>query len=564
MGATFAFSLPEERPGGERAYTYVYWLCTATYALSLFHVGLMRLFRTAQSRRRLAYLQLTGDVLIAAALVLLTGGSASAFTFFFSLVIIAGAIMLFRAGGLYLATVSAASLVIIGLFELDVLPSWQALQEYRAAFAPEVDLLSRADRREWFAKVVNALSVNTVAFYGVALLAASLSEKVRKSALEITQQKDAFRELEALYAHVVDSVPGGILTCDAAQKITLANPAATRLLGVETGEALRGRDLLDVFPWLSEAVRRVAAGEVMIRDESILSQGRRRTYIGWTLSPLRGAEGAPIGLNFVFQDISRVRELEHTMRRAEKLAAIGELSAAIAHEVRNPLAAISGCVEMLSKNPATSDRDRRLMDIALRESEQLNRWITDFLSYCRPVPLELRPVDLDALTAEVVEALRTDPRSHGVLISHERCGPIYALGDAPRLRQVLWNLLLNAQQAASPGGEVSVSVSGHSATSRPEVELRVRDTGAGLDPEQADRIFQPFFTTKDKGTGLGLAVVHRIIEDHDGRVAVDSEPGRGATFIVTLPMAIGDLNAWPDDVGRGRASLDAPRTGRMG
>jgi two-component system sensor histidine kinase PilS (NtrC family) len=301
-----------------------------------------------------------------------------------------------------------------------------------------------------------------------------------------------------------------------------------------------GKVIQDVFPWLRYPIERLSEGQDVMRDESILVTGRQRTYLGWTLSPLRDSNRERIGYTFLFQDITRVRELEHTMRRSEKMAALGELSAAIAHEVRNPLAAISGSVQMLESSQSASDKDRRLMRIVLRETEHLNRWITDFLSYARPVPVELRPVDLVALVSDVVESARVDPSLVGARIAFERVDPVYIRADVTRVRQVLWNLVINAQQAIARKGDGQVTLSVHTniATTRPEVTLRVEDEGDGIAPEHLDRIFQPFFTTRERGTGLGLAVVHRIVEENDGRISVDSEVGRGTTFSIVFPLAM--------------------------
>jgi two-component system sensor histidine kinase PilS (NtrC family) len=235
-----------------------------------------------------------------------------------------------------------------------------------------------------------------------------------------------------------------------------------------------------------------------------------------------------------------VRELEHTMRRSEKMAALGELSAAIAHEVRNPLAAISGSVQMLESSQSASDKDRRLMRIVLRETEHLNRWITDFLSYARPVAVELRPIEIVALVADIVESARADPSLAGAHIAFERVEPVYIRAAGTRVRQVLWNLVINAQQAIARKGHGQVTLSVHTniATTRPEVTLRVEDEGDGIAPEHLDRIFQPFFTTRERGTGLGLAVVHRIVEENDGRISVDSEVGRGTAFSIVFPLAM--------------------------
>lgn len=545
--ATFGFGVSETVPTDDRAYQHVYTICLTTYVVSLIYMALLRWLPSGLPRLALAYVQFAGDVVTAAALVLLTGGTASAFTFFFGIVIIGAAGVLFRPGAFVFATMSAVIIVCIGLWELEILPEWPGLREYRHSFSPEIDVLIRPDSRERASRVVYGVSVNTIAFFGVGFLASSLSENVRRTAMAASQQARTLLDLQALHEHIVSSVPTGILACDLLGRITLANPTALRILGAKPDSAERGdlalfdgKVIQDVFPWLRYPIERLSEGQDVMRDESVLVTGRQRTYLGWTLSPLRDSNRERIGYTFLFQDITRVRELEHTMRRSEKMAALGELSAAIAHEVRNPLAAISGSIQMLEASQSASEKDRRLMRIVLRETEHLNRWITDFLSYARPVAVELRPVDLVALVSDVVESARADPSLVGARITFERVDPVYIRADVTRVRQVLWNLVINAQQAiARKGdGQVTLSVLTNIATTRPEVTLRVEDEGDGIAPEHLDRIFQPFFTTRERGTGLGLAVVHRIVEENDGRISVDSELGRGTTFSIVFPLAM--------------------------
>ena len=278
--------------------------------------------------------------------------------------------------------------------------------------------------------------------------------------------------------------------------------------------------------------------EQILREESVIVLNRKRLYLGWTLSPLLDEGGSLLGHTFMFTDVTRLRDLERQMRRSEKLAAVGELSAAIAHEIRNPLTAISGCVEMLSGSPTVGESDKRLMGIVLRETDQLNQWISDFLNYSRPSPMQMRVFDFDQMVADVVEVFRKDENvlSKGLNLNLERVGTLQVLGDSARIKQVLYNLLANAEQSMKDAGEITIGLSALMATSRPQVELRVVDRGEGIERQNLDRIFQPFFTTKDRGTGLGLAVIHRVIEDHDGLIRVDSEPGRGTTFTVQLPL----------------------------
>jgi two-component system sensor histidine kinase PilS (NtrC family) len=270
---------------------------------------------------------------------------------------------------------------------------------------------------------------------------------------------------------------------------------------------------------------------------------------------LREADGSPAGHVVIFQDVSAVVEMERRLRRTEKLAAVGELAAAIAHEVRNPLAAISGSIQLLDAAATQDVRDGepgRLMAIVLRETERLNRLISDFLQYARPAALRLESVAVAPLVAETLEMLAAGEGKE--IRASARIDPeLRVRADPAQLRQLLWNLFLNAAQAMEGRGELRVEAEVQKApaaqdefgeirtASRGEgasgVEISVSDSGVGIDPEVLDRIFDPFFTTKAAGTGLGLATVHRIAEAHGGQISVESSRGAGAIFRIWLPGA---------------------------
>jgi two-component system sensor histidine kinase PilS (NtrC family) len=233
--------------------------------------------------------------------------------------------------------------------------------------------------------------------------------------------------------------------------------------------------------------------------------------------------------------------MEDAVRRSEKFAAIGKMAAGIAHEIRNPLASISGSIQMMQRQAGAEGVNRRLQDIVLREIDRLNDLINDFLNFARPRALEIDEIPLQRLLGEVVEVFRhmrnkgdADDRPCNVRLEVEPGLTVDA--DPQQLRQVLWNLLNNALEATDGDGEVRVTARRVESADGPNVELEVADRGVGIPAEHLARIFDPFFTTKDRGTGLGLSLVHRIIEDHRGTLRVDTEPGRGSTFTVTLPL----------------------------
>jgi two-component system sensor histidine kinase PilS (NtrC family) len=264
-----------------------------------------------------------------------------------------------------------------------------------------------------------------------------------------------------------------------------------------------------------------------------------------TVSPLKNEEGQQIGGVWIFQDLTRIRKMEIEIEHKKRLATIGEMAAGMAHEIRNPLASLSGSMQVLSRDPRLGNEEsRRLMEIALQETERLNSIITAFLLYARPSPLNKKRWDINQLIRDTLSLLRQGNEYQDNIDIQSRLaeGDLEAVVDADQIRQVFWNLSINACQAMPQGGRLLVTT--RSVTLRPDrkspetawVEVTFSDNGQGIQNEHMDKIFYPFFTTKDRGSGLGLSIVHRVIENHQGRVHVESQPGEGTRFILLLPV----------------------------
>jgi len=346
----------------------------------------------------------------------------------------------------------------------------------------------------------------------------------------------------------------GLLTTDTEGRITTFNPEAERITGRSAAEA-RGCDVEEMLPGARAAVIDRASGEGRhARTRMPFRDGRgAEIHLGVAAYILREQGGAPTGHVVIFQDVTDVVAMEDDLRRSERLAAVGELSAGIAHEIRNPLAAISGCIQILRRpgleKPAAAE-SQRLMDIVLRETDRLNRLITEFLHYARPRPPELDSVPVRHCVDEVIEMLEAS-LPPGVELEVDVPAELGVRADPSQLRQVLWNLALNGCQAMPDGGRLRVeaeparggSSQEPSAADRNEqeeqkdawVEITVRDQGGGIPREAMEQLFEPFFTTKAEGTGLGLATVHRIVQEHGGDVRVESAAGQGTSFRVRLP-----------------------------
>jgi len=356
----------------------------------------------------------------------------------------------------------------------------------------------------------------------------------------------------------VQSLMSGLLTTDLDGSITSFNPEAERITGRALDDVL-GLDIDRVLPSVRDLVMQDA-------NDYEVSRSRARTefrnaagalrHLGVAAYVLRDAEGQPGGHVVIFQDVSEVVEMEADLRRSERLAAIGELSASIAHEIRNPLAAISGSIEMLQVQRSGSvvgGDPKRLMEIVIREVDRLNHLITDFLDYARPLPRRVEPVKVVDVVEEVLEMFAT-ARPESVEVASSIDPEIVTLVDPTQLRQVLWNLVLNASQAMPDGGRLEIDArrtnevvsqegwAGNRRTLETEgkvgwIDVTVSDDGVGIPHDELDRIFDPFFTTKLDGSGLGLAMVHRMVGDHGGVVRIESSVGVGTRIQLRLPAA---------------------------
>lgn len=287
------------------------------------------------------------------------------------------------------------------------------------------------------------------------------------------------------------------------------------------------------------------------RYQTLLTHyGGKNIYLGFSISPLTAPDGSLIGHTLIFQDITKFKEMEEQMKRFDKMAAIGLLAAGMAHEIRNPLASLSGCIQMLKSELQLDQDQQQLMEIILRESERLNALITDFLLFAQPPQTHKRPCEIRKVIDETIDLFIHSPSFHEDLRVHPPPSHVNILAtiDPDQMKQVFWNLLTNAAQAMSNGGEIDVRLEKQNGLSwRTSLPLSVdhkrkewlkisfKDTGSGIATQEKEKIFEPFFTTKETGTGLGLSIVHKIIENHHGVIKVESEVGEGSTFTIFLP-----------------------------
>jgi len=378
-----------------------------------------------------------------------------------------------------------------------------------------------------------------VAFFVVGLLSARLAERQTRSDVRLQAAKQSLASLRALHERIVASIRSGVVTTDLSGRIYTFNAAAEEITRYKE-ENIRGQDASILFGDLKDqmaaSVRALKSGETSPRFEAnCISAEGLRVRLGFSISPLSSESGDITGMVITFQDLTQVRTLEETSRRQDRLAAIGRMAASIAHEIRNPLAAMRGSIQMLRSEMDNDSSQAELMEIILRESDRLNRIITDFLSYARPRSLTQARVDVGDLLHQTFALLRHSPEiSPNQTITEELPEhQVFAEADEGQLKQVFWNLARNALQAMPQGGTLRATLE---TNSDKRLRIAFSDTGRGMSPDQVEHLFEPFSSTTG-GTGLGLSIVYQIIREHGGTINVRSREGQGTTITVELPLA---------------------------
>lgn len=519
------------------------YLITSTYCLTiLYSLLLPRLKRIA----RFAYVQIMVDLLFETYLVYLTGGIESPFSPFYMITIIAASIVLRRRGGSL--TASTAGILFGTLVDL---------QYFR--LLPVVGESSYSNTETLY-----LLFLNIVAYLTVAYLSGGLAEKLSLTEERLKEKATDLAQLKAFHEWVVQSMSSGLLTTDMEGKITSFNRAAEEIM-VCRFESVKGQPWWEVFD--AADLRSLINPEKPLTGPIHFDRGCRRKdgvslLLGMTVSPLKNEEGRSMGGVWIFQDLTRIRQMEEEVERKKSLAMIGEMAAGMAHEIRNPLAALSGSMQVLHASLRLKDEEaRRLMEIALKETERLNGIITAFLLYARPAPLNKKQCDINHLVMETVDLLRNSQeyRKNIELRLSLSPGQLCAVVDPDQIQQVFLNLSINAVEAMVPEGRLLVATRPLTTYSDEKntvgtswVEVTFSDNGKGVQTSDLSKIFYPFFTTKERGSGLGLSIVHRIVEEHQGRIHVDSRPGQGTRFTLLLPVGDQGPSEARGDIRRGK------------
>lgn len=489
---------------------YLYLLVAISYLQAL---GSLVLVRKNGPRSWVAQIQIVWDLIFATLLIYLTGGIASIFSSFYILVILSSVLLLSRRDVLLVASASA---ILYG--------SLINLQYYR--YLPRlpgvplaVDLGS--------AETLYTLFINVFAFLVVGVLGGLLVSRLRHSE-DIRQQIEIdYEELERLNRAILAHMTSGLLIVDRQLRIRSLNSAAEEMLGGRIGE-LYNAGISGFFPGQEFIID--GHFKVISRGEGCLVDCRGRSRpVGYNTSILTDPAQRVDGLLITFQDLTHLKEMEERLKRSDRLAAVGQLAAGLAHEIRNPLASISGSVQLLKENIVLGQEDWNLMDIVVKEADRLNGLLSEFLVFARPSPPKKEWFQAEELVHGLAGFCRADARFKDIEFQCVCPSGEMLFGDRNQLHQAVWNLLINAAEAMPDGGYLCLEFTADPPT------LMVSDSGSGVPVELRQKIYDPFFTTKDHGTGLGLATVHSIVEAHGGRLELRSSLQGGAKFVVCLP-----------------------------
>ena len=504
-----------------------YFLIGLTYFLTaIYALGLRR----ADQWLWQADVQIVIDTLLVTAFIAITGGVTSDFSLLYVLPIIAAGSLLLRRGAVTVAFLSAL------LFATLVVLQYQGRLAGAAAWIVVPAVLPPPRVAAFL------VGVDLVSFLAVGALAGSFAERLRSAGARLESASTEIANLQAFNQDVIDSLTSGLIATDVTGRILSFNRAAETITGHTAGGAV-GRDVGEVLQ-LPDEVRRLIAhdldGARSRRAEFLYAAGTGRTIeIGMAAAHLL-APGGKLGFLITFQDITDMKRLERDVRMKQRLAAVGEMAAGIAHEIRNPLASMAGSIQVLREELALNDEQAQLMDIVLRESNRLNDTIRSFLSYARPQQAVVERLDLGKIVAEAATLIR---RSGDVQAGHTvetdlSAEAVWFEADEGQVRQIVWNLATNGLRAMPSGGRLRLSVRAADASrhgpSSPGAIIEVQDEGVGIAPEELDGIFQPFHGRFAHGSGLGLAIVHRIVSDYGGEIQVSSSLGTGTTVRVRL------------------------------
>jgi two-component system sensor histidine kinase PilS (NtrC family) len=521
---------------------YVAQLGGATFAATLLYIALLRLLRRHPAIQ--AHIQFAGDLLLITVMVYYLGGVSSPFSLLYLIVIAVASTLLRRRAGV---TVASFAFLLYAALTLSISYGW--LRPADATPEPQSG---------W--PVTYSLAIHFFGFYAMAFLTSYLARHATRAERELEEKSEHLADLQVVHRDVIESISSGLITVDLDGLITSVNQAGMAILHSSeselVGAPIHQSGLLSAEHWAELRAASAGGGQQhKVRIEVAVAHGDETAYIGFSISRLTDAFGAHRGYILIFQDLTGWRRMQNELRLKDRMAAVGEMAAGLAHEIGNPLAAISGSVQILSTTLAGDAAQRKLIEILLKESYRLDRTIKGFLRFARPRDRASVPFDVARLLAENVELLKNSEEvSERHRLEVELDPPsVRLVADPDQISQIFWNLARNALRAMPDGGTLRIAGKLDSASFR----LQVVDTGSGMSEAQRTNLFHPFQSFFDGGTGIGMAIVYRIVEEHGGRLRADPTPGGGTTITVELPAAaaLDDTAARPAAASVGMAEV---------
>ncbi len=513
-------------------------LCAA-YFLSLSGALFLRIRVPLQT---VALFQVVGDLGVVGGIIFSTGGVESPLSFLFLFVIISSSVMLPRVAS-YLTATGAS--IIYGLL-VDL--------EYFNVIQP-IYFFPKSTASYQGAYLFYIISLNIASFFSVAYLSSILNHRLRVIKDELRTKNIDFKKLQQFHRDVVQNMVNGLITTDLEGRITSVNIACERITGILQNECI-GKYCYQVLP-MEELARLFTYKKDRLSmpyqmDGECQREGNDTILISMKISHLMisGADGKknleqPEGYICVFEDRTEMHQMEEKMKQSEQMAAVGKFSAGLAHEIRNPLASLSGSIQLLKETLEIDEDQQRLMEIVLKETERVNGIVSEFLAYSQPRKSKPTVIDLTQLLEDII-ILMKNSNEYDPSINIQLVAPpdhIIIQSEEAQIRQMIWNLSINGVQAMDKSGNLTLTlkkVDGYKGkdfeTDRRGVLIIVEDQGRGIPLEEQTTIFEPFFTTREEGVGLGLPTVKQIVERFAGNISVTSEPGRGTCFEVFLPQ----------------------------
>lgn len=501
---------------------YFYFIIGIIYLFSAIYAFLYKL---KVSHKKNVYLQITVDVITVTSLIFMFGNTQIDYSLFYTLIIIYSAVFLGRKGSIFVASISS---ILYGFFLnlefYNLMPSFPIIKYGQNIYG---------------ADALTNLIVRIISFYFLAFLASFIVEQEKKTESLLKEKESEFNQLDLLFRSIVESVYSGVMTVDLNNVIKTFNTAAEEITGFSRGK-IEGLYVGDVLPeFLPFLTQETLEEQFKTRIEiTIRNKNKEKRNLGLSVSPLKGKTERQIGNILIFQDITQIKQMEKALEKNRNMALIGEMAAGWAHEVRNPLAAITGSIELLKDGLKLEGTNKRLMEIVLRGKDQLENFVRNFLLLARSVPASREMVDVNKIFEEILENIKlSNTWNENIKIKKGFSKNSAVFANKEQLRQIINNIVLNALQAMEEGGLLSMETrSVQMEKNKTFIKIKISDTGCGIKDDDINKIYEPFFTRKEKGTGLGLAIVNNLIEGHNGKIEIQSKEGKGTVCRIWLPV----------------------------